>query len=593
MIRDRRPLAFPAVLMAAACLAAPHAAAQQVPPAALGGQIAASVEAVSPTIANQYVVQMDTALESAVLPQLESLGGRVVSRSRRSSVAVIRQPGFESMGPQAALERLSRIPGVRRVEPNFEIERMRVPNDPRAGELWMIEAIELAEAWNVLDDAEPVVVAVIDDGVQIDHEDLAGNIWVNEGEIPGNGQDDDGNGFVDDVNGYDFGEDDGDPRPDRACWTDNDDSAHGTHVAGTVGAVGDNGVGVVGAAPRVQIMALKLSEIYEDRPGCRYAANGSLTAAIEYATLMGADIISMSLGGPRRSLVQRDLLQAAVNQGIVVVAAAGNDGLDIDGDQPHMALIARMRNGEAEIVHRAVAPMYPAAWNLDGQITVAATERSADEPRFVAGWRDDIAWTHMAVGLVYTEDGGWDASGAEIVALEPGTRLLGSNFGPAKVHVAAPGKEILSTVPRPSGQGLASGYASFQGTSMATPAVSGAIAILRAAFPEMTPQQIKARLVGTVDRGTTLRGRVVSGGEINLYAALCAQGAPRALPGCDGAAGAGAEPLPPAGSGTAIAPRAPATTTAPAPKTPVSAAPAEPEETAPTGPVNVLDILGE
>ncbi|GMG82517.1 hypothetical protein LNKW23_17300 [Paralimibaculum aggregatum] len=570
---------FPAraSLVLVATLAAAPASAQLV------DRIVAEL---APTIPGEFVVQLDSNLESIATDGLESLGGQVVSHSRRSSVAVIRQPGFESMGMDAAISRLSALPGVRRVEPNFEITRMGVPNDPMADQLWMIEAIELAEAWGVLDDAQPVVVAVIDDGVQTDHEDLAGNLWVNAGEIPGNGVDDDGNGFVDDVNGFDFGENDGDPRPDAACWAGGGDSAHGTHVAGTVGAVGGNGIGVVGAAPKVQIMALKLSEVL-DEGGCRYAANGSITAAIDYATLMGADVISMSLGGPRRSQVQRDLLQAATDAGIVVVVAAGNDGLDIDGDQPVMAVLARMQNGQLTPVRRAIAPMYPAAWNLGGQITVAATEDpEGGDPRFVRAWREGIDYTHVVSGLRYTADGGIDTSGAEVSVLNPGQMPIGSNWGPQKVHLAAPGKAILSTIPRLEGQGFAADYATFSGTSMATPAVSGAVAILRAAFPEMTPAEIKARLMATVDRSGSLGERTVAGGEINLFAALCSEGAPRRLPGCDGegtGTTAGASyTLPGAGQAPATA----AATPAPAPQP----APAEAESV--KGSINVNELLG-
>lgn len=576
MIPARAPLALAASLVASPVLAQ---------------SVADFTADIAQPIPGEFVVQIDASLESADGLGLESLGGQVMRGGGGSRVAVIRQPGFESIGADVAIQRLEMLPGVTRVEPNFEIKRMAVPNDPMAGQLWMIQAIELAEAWGVLDDAAPVVVAVIDDGVHTDHEDLAGNLWVNSGEIPGNGVDDDNNGFIDDVNGFDFGENDGDPRPDAACWAGGSDAAHGTHVAGTVGAVGGNGVGVVGAAPKVQIMSLKLSEVLDEGEGCRYAANGSITAAIDYATRMGADVISMSLGGPRRSLVQRDLLAAAVEAGIVVVAAAGNDGLDIDGDQPSMAVLARMQNGELTPVYRAIAPMYPAAWNLDGQITVAATEDPAGgAPAFVRAWREGIGYTHTITGLRYTDDGGIDTSGAQVGVVDPANMPIGSNWGAGRVHVAAPGKGILSTVPEVSGNSFSAGYASLSGTSMATPAVSGAVAILRAAFPDLTPAEIKARLMSTVDRSDTLTARTVSGGEINLFRALCGDGAPRRLEGCDAAAGAGA------GTGT--------TSTLPKPGQPpatgtVSATPpatAEPTTAAPAsgaGSINVNDLLGD
>ncbi|MGF1447647.1 MAG: S8 family peptidase [Pikeienuella sp.] len=550
-----------------------------------------ALELVSPTIASEFVVQIEQGLEIGVGgPALEGLGGQVISGGRGgSSVAVIRQPGFESMGLESAIARLESIPGVRSVEPNFEIRRMKMPNDPMTGDMWMIEAIELAEAWGVLDDAGPVVVAVIDDGVQIAHEDLAGNLWTNPGETPGNGVDDDGNGFIDDVHGYDFGENDGDPTPDPACWNGGDGAAHGTHVAGTVGAVGNNGVGVVGAAPKVQIMSLKLSEILDK--GCRYAANGSIVAAIDYATRMGANVISMSLGGPRRSAIQRQLIERAIARDIVVVAAAGNDGLDIDGDKPHIAVLAKVIKGKLTPVHMGAAPTYPAAWNLDGQITVAATERPRGQgAEFVAQWQNGLYWTHMITGLRYTSTGDFDNRNAKVIALPKNSKAIGSNYGATRVHVAAPGKGILSTVPKPQGNRLNSSYASFNGTSMATPAVSGAVAILRAAFPEMTAQQIKRRVMTTVDTSVSLRSRTVAGGEINLFAMLCGPGAPRRLAGCDGGDAAGGQPtvrvptLQPTAPPPAQAPRQDPVRV----ETPPAQVPATPQR----GAVNINDLLG-
>ena len=142
--------------------------------------------------------------------------------------------------------------------------------------------IDAPEAWNVFTGSAATVVAVIDTGVDYTHPDLAANMWVNPGEIPGNGIDDDGNGFVDDVHGYDFVNNDGDPM---------DDHGHGTHVAGTIGAVGNNGMGVTGVNWHVRIMALK----FLDARGTGTVANA--IRALDYAVANGATVSNNSYGG--------------------------------------------------------------------------------------------------------------------------------------------------------------------------------------------------------------------------------------------------------------------------------------------------------
>src|SRR5258705_3625516 len=155
------------------------------------------------------------------------------------------------------MERLGRHSLVEAVEPNYVVRALVTPNDPRFGELWGLQNIgqtggrvdadiDAPEAWDTVTGSSAVVTAVIDTGVDYTHPDLAANMWTNPGEIPGNGIDDDGNGYVDDVHGYDFYNNDGDPF---------DDHGHGTHVAGTIAAVGDNGVGVVGVSWAARIMA--------------------------------------------------------------------------------------------------------------------------------------------------------------------------------------------------------------------------------------------------------------------------------------------------------------------------------------------------
>ena len=205
-------------------------------------------------------------------------------------------------------------------------------NDPRKAEQWALERTKVEEAWRWLDQNgypawgdRNTVVAVIDSGVDYEHEDLAGNMWVNAGEIPSNGIDDDSNGFIDDVYGADVVgsafDHDGDPQ---------DDNGHGTHVAGIIAAQGNNAIGMIGVAPNVQIMAIKAAQY-----------SGALTStdiseAILYAYQQGADIINMSFGGSGRSVLEEEALAVAFSNA-VLIAAAGNDGAYNDancGDRP-------------------------------------------------------------------------------------------------------------------------------------------------------------------------------------------------------------------------------------------------------------------
>ncbi len=225
----------------------------------------------------------------------------------------------------------------------------RLPNDPSFGSLWGLDNtgqdggtadadIDAPEAWILQTGSSDVVVAVIDTGVDYNHQDLAPNIWTNPGEIPGNNLDDDGNGFVDDVHGYDFVNNDADPM---------DDQSHGSHCSGTIAGRGDNGKGVVGVAWMARIMAVKFLDS---------AGSGYLSAAInsvDYAVLNGARITSNSYGGGGYSDIFQEAVQAAADAGVLFVAAAGNSANDND-----------------------TSPTYPANYDSDNVISVAATTRN-------------------------------------------------------------------------------------------------------------------------------------------------------------------------------------------------------------------------
>lgn len=210
----------------------------------------------------------------------------------------------------AARERLARLPGVVRVQFDRAARAAYEPNDPMFPDMWHYRNLHVPEAWDLEKGRSSVVVAVIDTGVRVDHEDLAANIWRNPGEIPGNGVDDDHNGYIDDVNGYDFAYGDGDP---------NDVHGHGTACAGLVAAVQDNALGVTGVAPRCRVMALKAAT------DAGYFYDSANIGAYLYAANMGAKVLSMSFYSDQVSAAERDALNYAWAHGVLPVAAAGND----------------------------------------------------------------------------------------------------------------------------------------------------------------------------------------------------------------------------------------------------------------------------
>ena len=329
---------------------------------------------------------------------------------------------------------------------DFEAEAT-VPNDPSFPNMWGLDNtgqsggtpdadIDAPEAWDVSTGAG-VVVGVIDTGVDYNHPDLINQMWINTGEIAGNAIDDDGNGFVDDVYGYDFANEDGDP------W---DDDGHGTHVAGTIAAQGNNNTGVVGVAYNAEIMALKFLD-----------ANGSGSTfdairAVEYATLMGADLTNNSWGGGGFSQGLYDAIELAGQAGQLFIAAAGNGGADQIGD------------------NNDLTPHYPSNYDLDNIISVAATDRNDNLTSF-------------------------------------------SNYGATSVDLAAPGASILNTLPGNS-------YGYFNGTSMATPHVAGVAALIMASEPNLTYDQVKARILDSVDPIAGLNGITVTGGRLNAADSL-------------------------------------------------------------------------
>src|SRR4051812_4881042 len=241
--------------------------------------------------------------------------------------------------PESAAAEAAKSPGVAFAEPVYLYENRRVPNDSRYKELWGLAKIQAPAAWTRSTGGRGVVVAVVDDGVALDHPDLKPNLWQNEQETAGNGKDDDLDGYVDDVHGYDFVDDDPDPSPAKS----GEERWRGSHVSGTIGAAGDNGAGVGGVNWKVSLMALRAI-------GPRSGRSDDLARAIDFATDHGARVINASWGGGGTSQVIASAVGRANRKGVLFVAAAGNDA--------------------------EAAPSFPANLRVDNLISVGASTQS-------------------------------------------------------------------------------------------------------------------------------------------------------------------------------------------------------------------------
>lgn len=342
-------------------------------------------------------------------------------------------------------------PNVEYAEPNYIVQTALMPNDPDFSKLYGLHNtgqtggtadadIDSPEAWDLQTGNSGVLIAVIDTGVDYNHEDLSANMWTNSGEIANNGVDDDANGFIDDVRGWDFYSNDNDPF---------DDHGHGTHVSGTIGAVGNNNIGVAGVNWNVKILPIKF-----------LGSGGSGTTAgaissVQYATLIGVHIMSNSWGGGGFSQALKDAISAANDAGILFVAAAGNSNSNND-----------------------VFPSYPASYDVPNVVAVAATDHNDLKASF-------------------------------------------SSYGANSVDLGAPGVNTYSTVPKGTCSLCdPSGYKYLSGTSMATPHVSGVAGLIKAQFPALTSDGIKARLLSGVDKIASLDGITITGGRLNAINTL-------------------------------------------------------------------------
>jgi hypothetical protein len=365
----------------------------------------------------------------------------------------------------AALAHLRGNANVRYAEQDVVLHPAYVSNDSSYtnGSLWGMYGdgttpanqygSQAGEAWaagNI--GSSSVVVGIIDEGIDYNHPDLAANIWSNPGEIAGDGIDNDADGYIDDIHGWDFAN--GDSTIFDGTATDGVDR-HGTHVAGTIGAVGGNGIGVAGVAWNVTMISAKFLG-----PAGGYSSNA--VKALDYLTMLktryGVNIVASnnSWTGGGYSQALDEALSRAANAGILFVAASGNGSSDAIGDD------------------NDTTANYPSNYSTttsagyESVIAVAATDRYGNLAAF-------------------------------------------SNYGMNTVDLGAPGVSIYSTLPF-------NAYGYLSGTSMATPHVTGAVALYAAAHPDATAAEIRAALLSAAQSTPTasLAGKTVTGGRLNL-----------------------------------------------------------------------------
>ena len=277
----------------------------------------------------------------------------------------------DDMSVEDAIAQYKNDPDVEYAEPNYILRAFVIPNDTNFTNLWGLNQtsdadIDAPEAWDITTGSSSVVVAVIDSGVA-NHTDIASaNIWTNAGEICGNGLDDDSNSYTDDCNGWNFLDDNNNPT---------DYNTHGTHVSGTIAAIGNNNNGITGVMWNAKIMPLRFLGVSGS------GSTADAAAAVTYAANNGARIINASFGGGPYSQTMYDAINYARSRNVLFVAAAGNAGTNND-----------------------TTPAYPASYNLDNIISVAATTQTDALASF-------------------------------------------SNFGATSVDLAAPGVNIYSSIP--------------------------------------------------------------------------------------------------------------------------------------------------
>ena len=390
--------------------------------------------------------QLDAIVSKRPLPE----GVLALGRMYRLSYA-------SGLDPREAARLVARQPGVEYAEPWFPVHPTEMPvrgtnaypirrtvsaapNDPLFVDENYMRRMRMTDAWDVVKGEDStVVIAIVDGGTDWRHEDLRPNVWINPGEIDGNGIDDDGNGFVDDIHGWNFANDSPDPSglPDQSY-----NPRHGTLVAGIAAAATDNGIGMAGTSWNAKFMPINVACDYRDQLFC-FAWEGML-----YAAANGADVITASFAGYNYPQAWSDLIDGLEELGSVVVAGAGNEAYNLK----------KVR-------------YYPAA--LQKVLSVCGTELTSDLNRF--------------------------------------------NYGRIAVDVCAAGEDVLGTIP-------GNEYDVWYGTSFSVPLVAGIAALVKTAFPEFTPAEVREQIRATADNIDAVNPPKYAGhlgrGRVNAFRAV-------------------------------------------------------------------------
>lgn len=407
----------------------------------------------SESVPGEFVVKLKPGMMRMSTQALSTqLNGFVTQKISGQNIVVVKKAVFQTN--DSAVKSLNENPMVEIAEPNYIYKINKAPTDPMYSQTWGLGNIGQADpknqvgvagidinaerAWEIQTGTREKIIAVIDTGIDYTHPDLVDNMWTNDAEKNGTaGVDDDNNGVVDDIYGY-----------NAITGTGNakDDQGHGSHCAGTIGARANNGIGVAGVNWNVRMMAVKFLDA---------GGSGSLAdaiKAIDYATKMGAHVMSNSWGGGGFSQTLLDSIQRSNDAGAIFIAAAGNEYNNNDN-----------------------SPTYPSTYQVANVMSVAAIDNRGAKADF-------------------------------------------SNFGKKTVHLGAPGVNVMSTT---GGK-----YASFSGTSMATPHVAGVAALLWANEPNLTAAEVKARLIATTRPLASMKGKTRTGGMVDAYGALTNTQAP-------------------------------------------------------------------
>ena len=386
---------------------------------------------------------------------------------------VVLRPGE---GVPEAISGYENRPDVEFAEPNYKVTAETIAStDPYISEQWYLDKVRVWGGWAKTSGSPDTVIAVLDTGVDLDHPDLKDNIWINKGEVPNDGADNDGNIYVDDVNGWDFVAGDNNPRPDfKEWWFTKEGIDHGTIIAGIAAAVGNNARGIAGVAWKSKIMSVRVLDS---------AGSGDVLTVIEgidYAVEKGVDVINLSFIGSGFSKSLFLALERAYNAGVVVVAAVGNQGgLGKDLDEE---------------------PLYPVCYyGGDGEnivIGVAATDRDDKKTVF-------------------------------------------SNYGTKCVDVSAPGVDVWSTVAYNPGEvGFDQYYSGgWSGSSVAAPLVAGTAALIKSLNPNLGVPEVRNLLTVNADNIDNLNPEYagkLGKGRLNITrtieaAALTVESSPFAL----------------------------------------------------------------